>query len=253
MIALTLTDGVRAAASSPACAGAIESSAFAIWSAFLVFIQAGGLTRARNLDYRQRRGALGATPCSKRPGNARARINYGIELDEGACATRTPRRRCARRCRSRWIRRRAPRPTCSSARRSRRSGASTKGLPSIERALAIDPSIKEADLILGQAYADQGKDGPAVRHFLRALERQPPARARSGQAEDAHSHARRMAARDLARPGRPRRRARRRAGRARRPGLIGAGTGRLRDRGGRLRRARPSAPTPSPPWTAPSP
>jgi tetratricopeptide (TPR) repeat protein len=72
-----------------------------------------------------------------------------------------------------------------------------EGIAAIERALALDASIEEADAILGQAYADQGKDGLAVRHFLRALERRPlrlapgrsgqalgPAPARSGQAAE---------------------------------------------------------------------
>lgn len=100
-----------------------------------------------------------------------------------------------------------------------------EGIATVERALAIDPSIKEADPILGQVYADQGKDG-------RALERQP--------GERLPSHARGMAARDLARPGGPRRRPRRGPGRTRHPGVSGTGTGRVRDGGGRLRRARPA-------------
>ena len=48
-----------------------------------------------------------------------------------------------------------------------------EGIPLILRSLEIDPSIQTADMIAGQAYADQGQDAPAVRHFLRALQRRP--------------------------------------------------------------------------------
>jgi tetratricopeptide (TPR) repeat protein len=121
----------------------------------------------------------------KRPGNARARINYGIDLMKAArYADAEAQMRAAlplemdpeTRAQA-WLQ------LGSALAAERRFD---EGIASIERALTLDPSIKEADAILGQAYADQGKDGPAVRHFLRALDRQPLrlAPARSGQADE---------------------------------------------------------------------
>src|SRR5205085_771365 len=52
-------------------------------AALLVFSRAGDLTRARNLDY-QSDEALWSDTVAKRPANARARINYGIDLMTGA-------------------------------------------------------------------------------------------------------------------------------------------------------------------------
>jgi spermidine synthase len=152
--------------------------------ALLVFIQAGGLTRARTLGYRSDE-ALWADTVSKRPGNARARINYGIDLMKSMrYADAEAQMRAALPLEMDPETRAQAYLQLGSALAAERRF--DEGIAAIERALAIDPSIKEADLILGQAYADQGKDGPAVRHFLRALERQPlrPADARSGQVDE---------------------------------------------------------------------
>ena len=69
-----------------------------------------------------------------------------------------------------------------------------EGIPAIDRGLAIDPTMREADVILGQAYADRGRDALAVRHLLRALEWRPdvPASRRAAYAR----HVARSAVRD---------------------------------------------------------
>lgn len=138
--------------------------------AVLLSVALASLTRARNLDYASDEALWQAT-VQKRPGNARARINYGIDLMKGM------------RYADAEAQMRAALPLTmdpdTQAQAHLQLGSALaaqrrfdEGIASIERALAIDPSIREADLILGQAYADQGKEGPAVRHFLRALERQ---------------------------------------------------------------------------------
>jgi tetratricopeptide (TPR) repeat protein len=138
-------------------------------AAFLVFVQLGSLTRARNLDYLSDE-ALWSDTVGKRPANARARINYGIDLMKGMryAEAEAQMRAALAQDMDPETRAQAHLQLGSALAAQRRFD---EGIPAIERALAIDPSIKEADLILGQAYADQGKDGPAVRHFLRALER----------------------------------------------------------------------------------
>jgi len=150
----------------------------------LLFVLLASLTRARNLDYASDE-ALWRDTVQKRPGNARARINYGIDLMKGMrYADAELQMRAALPLEmDPETRAQAYLQLGSSLAAQRRFD---EGIPAIERALTIDPTIKEADLILGQAYADQGKDGPAVRHFLRALERQPLrlADARSGQASE---------------------------------------------------------------------
>ncbi len=143
---------------------------FAIVTLLLV-IGAGALTRARNLDYTSDE-SLWSDTVSKRPGNARARINYGIDLmKDMRYADAEAQMRAALPLEMDPETRAQAHLQLGSALAAQRRF--DEGIASIERALTIDPSIKEADAILGQAYSDQGKDGPAVRHFLRALERQP--------------------------------------------------------------------------------
>jgi tetratricopeptide (TPR) repeat protein len=141
------------------------------FGAIVVFLGLASLTRARNLDYRTDE-ALWRDTVAKRPANARARINYGVGL------------MAAHRYAEAEAQMRAALPLemdpetraqvylqlGSAVAAQRRFD---EGIAFLHRALEIDPSIKSADVILGQAYADHGKDGPAARHFLRALERRP--------------------------------------------------------------------------------
>jgi tetratricopeptide (TPR) repeat protein len=145
-----------------------------VFGTLVLFLGLASLTRARNLDYSSDE-ALWRDTVVKRPGNARARINYGIDLMKAArYADAEAQMRAALPLEmDPETRAQACLQLGSALAAERRFD---EGIASIERALAIDPSIKEADAILGQAYADQGKDGPAVRHFLRALERQPDER-----------------------------------------------------------------------------
>lgn len=107
------------------------------------------LTRARNLDYASDE-ALWQDTVQKRPGNARARINYGIDLMTGM-------RYADAEAQMRAALPLTMDPDTQAQAYSQLGSALAaqrrfdEGIASIERALAIDPSIKEADLILGQA------------------------------------------------------------------------------------------------------
>jgi tetratricopeptide (TPR) repeat protein len=52
-------------------------------------------------------------------------------------------------------------------------GRTAEGLPHLERALAISPSLKEAHGLLGEAYASQGRMADAARAFRTAAEALP--------------------------------------------------------------------------------
>lgn len=138
---------------------------------FFLFIQAGKVTRARNLDYASDAALWGDT-VAKRPGNARARINYAIDLmAANRYADAESQMRAALPLQMDTETRGQAHLQLGSALAAQ--GRTDEGIAAVQQALSIDPSNKDADVILGQAYADQGKDAAAARHFLRALERQP--------------------------------------------------------------------------------
>ena len=86
VIALTLTSAfglVRSRAAEPLPSGQAPrlriSVAFPLMFVFVVFTGAASLTRSRNVDFSSA-AALWGDAVHKRPGNARARIYYGLEL-----------------------------------------------------------------------------------------------------------------------------------------------------------------------------
>jgi tetratricopeptide (TPR) repeat protein len=129
------------------------------------------VTRARNLVYASDE-TLWRDTVARRPGNARARVNYGIDLMKRArYADAEAQMRAALPLEMDPETRAQASLQLGSALAAQRRF--DEGIAFIERALSIDPSIKEADAILGQAYADQGNERLAARHLLRAVERQP--------------------------------------------------------------------------------
>ena len=136
-----------------------------------VVLGLGSITRARNRDYWSA-AALWADTVQKRPGNARARINYGIELMAlRRYAEAEAQMRAA-------VDLDADRETKAQVYLQLGSALSAQGrfdegIPALERALALDATIREADAILGQAYSDRGDIGRAVTHLSRAVERMP--------------------------------------------------------------------------------
>jgi tetratricopeptide (TPR) repeat protein len=53
------------------------------------------------------------------------------------------------------------------------AGKFDEGIPRLERALALDPANTRTYGNLGEAYAAQGRFGPAAKYFLLALEARP--------------------------------------------------------------------------------
>ena len=139
--------------------------------ALLLFIQAGRMTRARNIDYATDEALWGDT-VRKRPENARARINYAIDLmTTDRYAEAESQMRVALGLRMDAETRAQAHVQLGSAVAAQ--GRVDEGIAAVQQALSIDPLNKDADVILGEAYADQGKDALAVRHLLRGLERRP--------------------------------------------------------------------------------
>jgi len=137
---------------------------------FVVYLvyQAAAMTRERNLDYRSDM-ALWEDTVRRRPDNARARLNYAIDL-----------MRAGRAAEAEAQMRNALTLDMDAGTRAQAllqlgaalsaQGQLDAGIQAIEQGLQIDPALPDADGILGQAYADQGKDALAVTHLLRAIE-----------------------------------------------------------------------------------
>ena len=131
----------------------------------------GLLTRERNRDYWSDE-RLWADTAEKRPSNARARINYGINLmAAGRYAEAAAQMRQA-------VLLPADPSTAAQAHIQLGSAFSAQGRfevgeRSLHRALELDPSAWEAHMILGQAYSEGRDVRRAVHHFLQALESQP--------------------------------------------------------------------------------
>ena len=142
-------------------------------AALLLVVIAGfaQLTRVRNRDYASAE-ELWQRTVETRPGNARARINYGIELMKTARPAQAEAQ----------MRAALPLEMDPETRGQvyLQLGAALsvqqrfdEGIPALQRALEIDPAIKEADGMLAQAYADRGDERNALRHYERALDRHP--------------------------------------------------------------------------------
>jgi tetratricopeptide (TPR) repeat protein len=139
----------------------------------LVVIVAAGVyaTDVRNADYDSEQ-RIWADTVAKRPANVRARINYGITLmREQRYAEAESQMRSA-------IAGSADRLTLAQAHLQLGSALLAQqkfdeGVAHMERALELDASIKEADVILGQAYSDRGAVAMALFYLRRAISRIP--------------------------------------------------------------------------------
>ncbi|HSC28676.1 MAG TPA: tetratricopeptide repeat protein [Vicinamibacterales bacterium] len=142
-------------------------------TAALVIVVAGlaAATRERNRDYWTDEG-LWQDTVSKRPGNARARINYGIDLMSSRRYTEAEQQMRAA------IELPADLKTRAQAHLQLGSALSAQGrvdegVAHLEHALRLDPAIREADAILGQAYSERGDLSLALKHLRRAVDRVP--------------------------------------------------------------------------------
>jgi len=128
-------------------------------------------TRARNRDYSSDE-AIWADTVAKRPDNARARLNYTIDLMAALRHTEAEAQ----------MRRALALPADRNTRAQSHlqlgaalcaQGKLTEGIASVQQALALDPTLPDADVILGQAYSDLKDIAKALPHFRRALQRAP--------------------------------------------------------------------------------
>jgi tetratricopeptide (TPR) repeat protein len=131
----------------------------------------GGLTYARNLDYWSAEALMRDT-VQKRPANARARISYGVEL---LTASRFPEAEAQLRV---AVGLDAGAATKAQAHMYLGSalcaqGRHVEGVPHLERALALDATLGEANGLLGEAYASQGRFAVAAKYLLLAVQASP--------------------------------------------------------------------------------
>lgn len=115
---------------------------------------------------------LWAAVVELRPDNARARINYGIELmKSGREAAAEDQMRAALPLHADRDTRAQILVQLGSSLAARRQ--SDEGIKYLEEALALKPGLPEAHSILGQTYEARGDRLLALRHFQRSLESRP--------------------------------------------------------------------------------
>jgi len=137
----------------------------------IVVVVFAATTRDRNEDYASVQ-RMWQDVVEKRPSNARARINYGITLmaDE-RFADAAEQMRIA-------VTLPADAKTAAQAHLQLGSALSAQGRfaegeESLRQALALDDSVWEAHMVLGQAYSERGDASRAVHHLRRAVEHNP--------------------------------------------------------------------------------
>jgi tetratricopeptide (TPR) repeat protein len=136
-----------------------------------IIVTFGTLTHERNKDYWSDE-RLWHDTVEKRPSNARARINYGINLmATGRYADAAAQMRAA-------VLLPADPATAAQAHVQLGSALSAQGQfelgeSSLQKALELDPGAWEAHMILGQAYSEGRDVRRAVDHFLKALDHHP--------------------------------------------------------------------------------
>ena len=161
IVALALVPALRAARSP------VVIVALAVFMA----VPCAVLTRKRNADYADP-AVLWARTVAARPDNARARIYYGMELMRARRPADSEAQMIAALALPMDPETRA-RVLLQLGSAQAAQGRLDDGIAAMEQALAADPSMSDADAILGQTYADRGNDAQAARHLARALERRP--------------------------------------------------------------------------------
>ena len=131
-----------------------------------VGITYGSLTYARNQDFVSSERIWQDT-VEKRPGNSRARLNYGVSLaDLGRTADAEGQLREAVRLKDTNAAAHLNLGSMLAAR-----GRADEGVTHLERALALDPTYTAAYRNLGEAYGALGNRALAAKYFALALER----------------------------------------------------------------------------------
>ncbi len=131
----------------------------------------GGATRARAGEYSDA-ATLWRDTVSKRPDNARARINYGILLiSAGRYAEAEAQMRAAEPLWADNETRAQVQVQLGAALCA--EGRCTEGIVHIERALELNPEMADADPVLAQAFSDAGDLRRALFYFRRAARNHP--------------------------------------------------------------------------------
>lgn len=140
-------------------------------AASVVTVPAASATRARAADYRDE-STIWLDTVNKRPDNARARINYGIQLmAAGRYSEAEQQMRSAEHLFSdpetqAQVHVQLGAALCA-------QGRCAEGRPHLERALELHPEIADADAVLAQAFSETGDLRRSLHHFRRAIDRHP--------------------------------------------------------------------------------
>jgi Flp pilus assembly protein TadD len=140
-------------------------------TAVVLIVTSSGLTSERNEDYWSEE-RLWQDTVQKRPGNARARINYGVTL------MATGRYREAEAQMNHAVALPADRATAAQALLQLGGALSAQGHfedgeRRLRRALELDPTVWEAHMILGQSASERGDVRGAIDHLLQAVAHRP--------------------------------------------------------------------------------
>ena len=134
----------------------------------VIAVTFGAMTHARNRDYWSDE-RIWADTVEKRPGNPRARLNYGVDLSMERRYTEAEQQL-----------REAVRLKDTSAPAHGNLGAVLcavgrldEGIAHLERALALDPAYTDAYPNLGEAFAAQGRRAFAAKYFALAVDVAP--------------------------------------------------------------------------------
>ncbi len=131
----------------------------------------GSVTRARARLYASE-GGLWQDTVSKRPDNARARVNYGISLiSESRLAEAEDQMRRALPLRADVETRAQINLQLGAALCAQ--GRCADGIAFVEEALRLDPDLDDADPVLGQVYSEVGNLAKSLFYLRRAADRTP--------------------------------------------------------------------------------
>lgn len=170
-VAAVVVVGAHAAASLFRPSARRGTAVAVVTAAVAVSLVLASETRARARVYASE-GGLWQDTVSKRPDNARARVNYGISLiSEGRLAEAEDQMRRALPLRADLETRAQMNLQLGAAMCAQ--GRCAEGISFVEEALRLDPDLDDADPVLGQVYSEVGNMAKALFYLRRAADRTP--------------------------------------------------------------------------------